>query len=157
MYYKKTILTNTIGATLLTCATMAQSANWLMLQGTEPVGESERAKVWGFIQAQYQKDTSDPSTAPAGGGLIPPKVIGPNLDSQEAFNVNRARIGIRGTGQVSRHLDVVTSYFHSQYVCKSHQSVLRRTIAAAIVIRLPAGDGNYIDNVAGFSFNHIVQ
>jgi hypothetical protein len=73
----------------------AHSANWLMLQGTEPAGAAARAKVWGFVQAQYQNDRSDPN---AGGGYNPPKLIGPNLDSQSAFNVNRARIGVRGTG-----------------------------------------------------------
>lgn len=73
----------------------AHSANWLMLQGTEPAGAAPRAKVWGFVQAQYQNDRSDPN---ANGGYNPPKLIGPNLDSQSAFNVNRARIGVRGTG-----------------------------------------------------------
>ena len=72
-----------------------------MLQGTEPEGSAPRAKVWGFIQAQYQKDYSDECTVGCGGGAtgyVPPKLIGPNLDDQEAFNVNRARIGVRGTG-----------------------------------------------------------
>ncbi len=71
----------------------AQAANWLMLQGTEP-GGAERAKLWGFIQVQYQHDTSDPNAA---GGYVPPKLIGPDLESQSTFNVNRARIGVRGT------------------------------------------------------------
>lgn len=71
------------------------AANWLMLQGTEPDSAADRAHVWGFVQAQYQKNTSD---ANATNGYIPPKLIGPNLTSQEQFNVNRARIGVRGTG-----------------------------------------------------------
>ncbi len=83
----------------------AHAANWLMLQGTEPAGEAARAKVWGFIQAQYQNDSSDPN---AGGGYIPPKLIGPNLDDQSGFNVNRARIGVRGTGFP---LDSKVNYF----------------------------------------------
>jgi hypothetical protein len=73
----------------------AQAANWLMLQGTEPEAAAERVKAWGFIQAQYQKDYSDANSA---DGYIPPKLIGPNLSSQSQFNVNRARIGVRGTG-----------------------------------------------------------
>ena len=72
-----------------------QAADWLMIQGTEPAGAAPRAKVWGFIQAQYQKDYSDPNGA---GAYIPPKLIGPDLDSQSQFNINRARIGVRGTG-----------------------------------------------------------
>ncbi len=85
----------------------AYSANWLMLQGTETAkqGQAPRAHVWGFIQAQYQYDTSD---ANAAGGYIPPKLIGPNLDDQDGFNVNRARIGVRGTGFP---LDSKVNYF----------------------------------------------
>ncbi|MGD8570030.1 MAG: porin [Gammaproteobacteria bacterium] len=92
-----------LGVCMLSTVSLgAQAANWLMLQGTEPASAAGRAKVWGFIQAQYQKDDSDPCTAaacgPATDGYIPPKLIGPNLDSQSAFNVNRARFGVRGTG-----------------------------------------------------------
>jgi len=96
MNHNKKLLIKAIGATLLTCASAAQAANWLMLQGTEPEGQSARAKLWGFIQAQYQHDTSDPSSIT--DAYIPPMLIGPNLDSQEQFNINRARIGVRGTG-----------------------------------------------------------
>ena len=73
----------------------AQAANWLMLQGTEPSGSAPRAEVWGFIQAQYQKDYSDSNN---NDQYIPPKLVGPNLESQEQFTVNRARVGVRGTG-----------------------------------------------------------
>ena len=73
----------------------AHAANWLMLQGTEAQDAAERAYVWGFIQAQYNKDMSDPN---ATGGYVPPKLLGPDLDSQDGFNINRARIGVRGTG-----------------------------------------------------------
>jgi hypothetical protein len=85
----------------------AYSANWLMLQGTEEAkqGQAPRAHLWGFIQAQYQYDNSDPNPA---GGYIPPKLIGPNLDDQDGFNVNRARIGVRGTGFP---LDSKVNYF----------------------------------------------
>lgn len=82
-----------------------QAANWLMIQGTEPDSAAPRAKLWGFVQAQYQKDTSDANSS---DGYIPPKLIGPNLTSQEQFNVNRARIGVRGTGFP---LDGKTNYF----------------------------------------------
>jgi hypothetical protein len=83
----------------------ASAANWLLLQGTEPDGSADLARVWGFVQVQYQKDQSDPNPA---GGYIPPKLIGPNLDSQSAFNVNRARIGVRG---VAMPLDSKINYF----------------------------------------------
>ena len=102
---KITLLVAGIAGCLLTQS--AYSANWLMLQGTETAkqGQAPRAHVWGFIQAQYQYDTSD---ANAAGGYIPPKLIGPNLDDQDGFNVNRARIGVRGTGLP---LDSKVNYF----------------------------------------------
>ncbi len=83
----------------------AHSANWLMLQGTEPEGTSERANLWGFVQFNYQKDSSDPNPA---GQYVPPKLLGPDLDSQSGFNVNRARIGVRGA---NFPLDGKTNYF----------------------------------------------
>ncbi len=94
-FNKKLLLGLCSAATIAMTSQTASAANWLMLQGTERPGQAPRAKLWGFIQAQYQQDFSD---ANAGGGYVPPKLVGPNLDSQEAFNVNRARIGVRGTG-----------------------------------------------------------
>ena len=92
--------------------TTANAANWLMLQGTERADAAPRVKVWGFIQAQYQKDFSDKCTdatcGPAANGYIPPKLIGPNLNDQSSFNVNRARIGLRGQGMP---LDGNVNYF----------------------------------------------
>ena len=83
----------------LSMASQAQAANWLMLQGTEPAGSSQRVDIWGFVQAKWEKDYSDPYVNGAGQELyIPPKLLGPDLDSQEGFQVNRARLGARGTG-----------------------------------------------------------
>jgi Phosphate-selective porin O and P len=73
----------------------ARAVNWLMLQGTEDPAAAARANLWGFIQADYQKDFSDPN---ASGQYVPPKLLGPDLDSQSGFNILRARIGARGTG-----------------------------------------------------------
>ena len=92
--FKQVALAAASAAMLGAIASSAQAANWLMLQGTEPAGAGKRAHVWGFIQAQYQNDTSD---ANATGGYVPPKLVGPNLDDQSGFVVNRARIGVRGT------------------------------------------------------------
>jgi len=93
--FKRTLLGAACAFALAGASGPAMAANWLMLQGTEPEGSAARAEVWGFIQAQYQKDFSD---ANAAGGYVPPKVLGPELDSQSGFNINRARIGVRGTG-----------------------------------------------------------
>ena len=83
----------------------ANAANWLMLQGTESPDTAARARVWGFIQAKYEKNFSEPSAA---GNYVPAKLVGPALNSQETFNVNRARIGVRGTGLP---LDSKVNYF----------------------------------------------
>ncbi len=90
---KKIIMPVTLACTLL-AASQAQAANWLMLQGTEETGQASRVNLWGFIQAQYQYDNSD---ANAAGRYIPEKLVAPDLTSQKDFNINRARIGVRGT------------------------------------------------------------
>lgn len=104
-FKRKLLLSLCSAATIAMTSQTVFAANWLMLQGTEKPGQAPRAKLWGFVQVQYQKDDSDPNAA---GGYVPPKLIGPNLDSQEAFNVNRARIGVRGTGFP---LDSKVNYF----------------------------------------------
>jgi hypothetical protein len=86
----------------------ANAANWLELQGTEPEGAEQLGKVWGFVQVQYQDDSSSPNPVSPRNGYISPKLIGPNLETQESFNVNRARIGVRG---VAMPLDQKINYF----------------------------------------------
>lgn len=102
---KKHIFFSSLCVGLLLASVNAFGANWLTLQGTEPPGAEQLAKVWGFVQVQYQDDKSDPNP---GGGYIPPKLIAPDWDSQSAFNVNRARIGVRG---VAMPLDQKINYF----------------------------------------------
>jgi hypothetical protein len=104
-YDRKQILSGSLFMGLLVLSANALGANWLTLQGTEPEGAEQLGKVWGFVQVQYQDDSSDPNGA---GGYIPPKLIGPNLESQSAFNVNRARIGVRG---VAMPIDQKINYF----------------------------------------------
>ncbi len=93
--FKRSVLGAACALALIGAGGQAMAANWLMLQGTEPEGASSRAEVWGFVQAQYSKDFSDPNAA---GAYVPPKLLGPDLDAQDGFNINRARIGVRGTG-----------------------------------------------------------
>ena len=103
--FKKQIVAGTVCIGLLLSSVTTFGANWLTLQGTEPAGAEKLAKVWGFVQVQYQDDQSDPNPA---GGYIPPKLIAPDWKSQSAFNVNRARIGVRG---VAMPLDQKINYF----------------------------------------------
>lgn len=106
--FKKVALAATCAAMLggvSGVVTTANAANWLMLQGTEKQDAAPRAKVWGFIQAKYEDNSSTPN---AGGGYVPPKLVGPALNSQSTFAMNRARIGVRGQGMP---LDGKVNYF----------------------------------------------
>ncbi len=87
----------------------AYSANWLMLQGTEPTDAAPRAKVWGFIQPEYQKtdDTKLKAGAFSGQKAVFNQ-IRPDLNTNESFNVLRARLGVRGIGLP---LDSNVNYF----------------------------------------------
>jgi hypothetical protein len=76
-----------------------QAADWLSLQGTEPEGAAERARIWGFVQPEFV--STDGSTLEAGPWAGQPAIfnsIGPDLDTNEQFNIRRARLGVRGTG-----------------------------------------------------------
>ena len=101
---KRTLLGAACAFALAGTAGSAMAANWLMLQGTEPDAASARANVWGFIQMNYQKDNSTANPGPGACApgqtncFVPPKLLGPDLESQSGFNINRARIGARGTG-----------------------------------------------------------
>lgn len=89
--------------------TTAEAANWLALQGTEPAGSSDRAKLWGFIQPQYTyiKDT-ELKAGPFNGEKLLPNQVGPDRKSSNTFQLRRARIGVRGT---NFPLDSKTNYF----------------------------------------------
>lgn len=93
--FKHTVLGAACAFVLASASSSALAANWLMLQGTEDAGASARANVWGFIQMNYSQDYSDASAV---GQYVPPKLLGPDLDAQSGFNINRARLGVRGTG-----------------------------------------------------------
>jgi hypothetical protein len=99
--FKKVALAATVTAMLGGFASTANAVNWLMLQGTEKDGAAPRAKVWGFLQPTYQKDTST-ITGPEATR------IGPNLEKQSQFQLQRARIGVRGLGLP---LDSNVNYF----------------------------------------------
>lgn len=83
----------------MVAAVPAMGANWLMLQGAEPAASAERARIWGFIQPEYQKTGGGELDAgPFRGRDAVFNQIGPDLDSDSQFNIRRARIGVRGTG-----------------------------------------------------------
>ncbi len=77
----------------------AYADNWLMLQGAESGAAAPRAKVWGFIQPTYM--STDGTKLPAAGWTGQDaqfNVHQPDLSSSSTFELQRARIGIRGVG-----------------------------------------------------------
>ncbi|HID08303.1 MAG TPA: porin, partial [Armatimonadetes bacterium] len=75
------------------------AANWLMLQGTESSSSAPRAKVWGFIQPEFQSaNGTELAAGPWKGQDAAFNLIGPDLDSNSTFQIRRARLGVRGTG-----------------------------------------------------------
>ncbi len=97
------------GMSFCILAPAVQAANWLMLQGAEPAGSAARAKVWGFIQPEYQYTQGTKLKAgPWKGQEAIFNQIGPDLKTSSQFNIRRARIGVRGAGFP---LDTKTNYF----------------------------------------------
>ncbi|MGA7799174.1 MAG: porin [Gammaproteobacteria bacterium] len=75
----------------------AHAVNWLQLQGTEPSYSVARAKLWGFIQPEYQYTKNTPlKGGPFAGKNAVFNQQRPDLSSPSSFNVLRARIGVRG-------------------------------------------------------------
>ncbi|HDK38209.1 MAG TPA: porin [Thiolapillus brandeum] len=80
-------------------ANNVHAANWLMLQGTEAGSSAPRAKVWGFIQPEFQSTKgTELAAGPWKGQDAAFNLIGPDLDSKNTFQIRRARLGVRGAG-----------------------------------------------------------
>jgi hypothetical protein len=74
--------------------TNASAVNWLMLQG---VTDSPYPLVWGFLQPAYF--ATEGTTLPAGpwqGQAAMINVVQPDQSSSQVFQVQRARLGVRG-------------------------------------------------------------
>ena len=110
--FKKTALLIALAGSL--GAQSVQAANWLMLQGTEADHQAPRAKLWGFVQVDYQQtdDTKLPTLAGGAAGLSGQAAafnqMQPQLTTSSGFNVKRARIGVRGA---NLPLDNKVNYF----------------------------------------------
>jgi hypothetical protein len=105
---KGAVIAAACAASMLVTAPI-QAADWLMLQGTEPLGAAARAKIWGFIQPQYT-DIQDNKVAagPWAGQDAIFNVVRPDNDTSSGFNIRRARLGVRGT---AFPLDSNVNYF----------------------------------------------
>ncbi len=106
---KRTALAAACAAGAMLASGEALAVNWLKMQGTEPPGAAARARVWGFIQPEYQQTKGTKLRA---GGWSGQKAIfnqvRPDLKSDSGFNIIRARLGVRGTGFP---LDSKVNYF----------------------------------------------
>jgi len=73
----------------------ASAVNWLTLQG---VTDSPYPLVWGFIQPAYFKTegTTLPEGNPWAGQKAVANVIQPDQSSSQVFQIQRARLGVRG-------------------------------------------------------------
>ena len=82
----------------LLAAPSVQAANWLMLQGTEAPNATAETVLWGFLQPQYSltDGTRLDATTPFGGQLAVFNTIAPDLKTESQFQIQRARIGVRG-------------------------------------------------------------
>ncbi len=99
----------TLLAGLSLMSTQLHASNWLMLQGTEPDNSAPRAKVWGFIQPEYQSMSgTELKDGPFKGQDMSPNLVKPDNKTSSAFNMRRARIGVRGAGFP---LDPKVNYF----------------------------------------------
>jgi len=118
----KNIKKNKIVLSLLALSALSlhvQASDWLYFAGTEPSfikkdgkkieNHNTKPHFWGFIQAGYQKNYGDvfiPQKGPkAGLNLTPFSMLPPNLDSQSGFEVNRARLAVRGMIDKENTLD----------------------------------------------------
>ncbi len=104
---------NKLLLSLITVSTFSisiQAADWLSIAGTEPSfikkdgkkieNHNNKPHFWGFLQVGYQKNYGDifiPQKGPKVGlNLTPFSMLPPNLNSQSGFEVNRARLAVRG-------------------------------------------------------------
>lgn len=88
-----------VSVSALTISTDVMAANWLMLQGTERASAAQRARVWGFIQPEYQyTEGTKVQAGPFKDSNAQFNQIRPDLKTNSSFNLLRARIGVRGEG-----------------------------------------------------------
>ena len=90
------------------------AANWLNIAGKEPdfiqkngkeiKNHNNKPHFWGFIQAGYQKDYGT-ILEKNGINTTPFVMLPPSLDHQSAFEINRARLAVRGMVDKNNQLD----------------------------------------------------
>ena len=93
IYTKKALYLLIVVSNLLFLSS-ANAINWLTLQG---VTEEPYPLVWGFLQPVYMKtEGTTLSAGPWQGQQAVANVMQPDLSSSQVFQIQRARLGIRG-------------------------------------------------------------
>ena len=90
------------------------AADWLSIAGTQPdfvkkdgkkiENHNNKPHFWGFIQAGYQKDYGT-IFEKSGINKTPFVMLAPNLDHQSGFEINRARLAVRGMVDKDNQID----------------------------------------------------
>ena len=109
--------TNKLFLSLATISVLSiglQAADWLTIAGTEPSFVKKDGKkvantntsphLWGFIQVGYRNDYGH-ILQKNGINKTPFAMLPPSLDSQSGFEVNRARLAVRGMIDKDNTLD----------------------------------------------------
>ena len=101
-------------ATISVLSIGLNAADWLSIAGTEPtmvkkdgkkvVNHNNKPKFWGFLQVGYQNNYGD-ILIKGGNNKTPFSMMKPNLDSQSGFEVNRARLAVRGMVDKANTID----------------------------------------------------
>ena len=92
-------------ATLSLLSASVHAADWLSIAGTEPtmvkkdgkkvLNDNNSPRFWGFLQVGYQNNYGDIFRKDE-KNLTPFSMLTPNLNSQSGFEINRARLALRG-------------------------------------------------------------
>jgi hypothetical protein len=112
LFNKNKIVLSLLSASLLSMGLHA--ADWLSIAGTQPdfikkdgkkiENHNNKPHFWGFIQVGYQKDYGT-ILDKAGINKTPFVMLPPSLDTQSGFEVNRARLAVRGMVDKDNQLD----------------------------------------------------
>jgi len=112
MQIQNKIVLSLLSASVLTIGLHA--ADWLSIAGTQPdfikkdgkkvKNHNNKPHFWGFIQVGYQKDYGT-ILEKAGVNKTPFVMLPPSLDHQSGFEINRARLAVRGMVDKNNQLD----------------------------------------------------
>ncbi len=141
---KQSLLAAAVAAACFTGG--AHATNWFQLQGTEPSGIAAPYRVFGFIQPTYQDSGGSAVNGLAGpaapyNGSVPKfNEVAPQDTSSSSFNIQRARIAVRGTVlPISNKIDyfIMAEFGNNQYTNANGTYTPRLTDASVTFNEIP--------------------